>query len=1433
MHWRIRLVDSSHARVIEAGAATSDGDGQFTIRRSDSLAIGEALCHAALGGQFISEVRALDASGELVGEPVVTTRESQSLTIEVQGTEGPTEEGWGNLAEFLSTNRLYLTRDLVEQLVRPFPDSPVRGWRPSVRAAALTWVQGALARLEDPTDSTASLLEQHHYLDIEALSQGRADAAVTQYATQRGVAAQMERYGVGELRPHFLKTDRELYRDYLLGVWVASASGMYDIRGTEFDRNKARYIRQFDAQLSRRFLQDFRTGDGTFVPASTLLIPLVVAVLTAVPAQGGFGFAQGSLPAQGAQDDNEYLRTLTNLPPGGGQELRNRFRVRFDREIGDLTSPIELNIEALIGLLEDTFQSPEEPFAAQPSIVIPPRIPPSLVAPWYLGTAPFFLQYEEWLERQAPFFPENVYDIRRLVPAFDGNFREGMATDKSVTFNPSPEYGDYFGRPLEYSRSVAWIESYTLITDKLREGLTHLDQEHYPEAIEAFAQAQRAASEAIRYDRYDDAWVRDEFAHWSSVSSRWNGDQLVSLQSRAALRVVNAAQLHQFEAFYDAPVYRAYRGYITDDSQDERAHAVARARTLYFHHAIYVIVVLVPFFQARALAALGEIAKAIRILSSLTGYTVGVAEMTVESPYQWTHSTSKEPWLFQSENLPYTTKVGFDKGGAYANLDPSLPYDAQNSRRLEARRTIAPFEQRFFKLSQGELMLDWADELHRNDDPSSIRRARELYKGVLFMHGEDPGLAPRFSTRSNGLIDAEVGYQGRRVNPVRASQTARARLALLQIEEGLNAYGFRSDMVPFLRYRPLKSAADGAALAAKSAQTDFLDYTARFEEGQMERWRAKALVTRADAVMKIAEERVGIAQADVANAQEQVNAVLAKIRAKEQEIADADGFFSQVKTFFGGVKDSLTDLMPLAKKIIAGEGGAAGVVTADQMLTIFEKGIAGGGSKASEEAVGLLGAGGGFVVGMGSFVYSGYQTMEAMADAANKRHEDLRSLREVALPTSQAQVRLKERGVRIATFEQQVARSDRDIALQLLRFQQDRFLKAELWQRMAQLANRLMRRYVDLAARFAWFAERALAFEQARKLSSVRLNYLNPRLRGVTGPDRLLADLAELEAQRLQGLRLTAPVKHTVSLAREFPLAFGEFKRTGRCRFRTREATLREAYPGTFGYRVRAVTATAQIAGGSEVRGVLRNGGISQVGQEDPSQKNVLVRFPDALPLSEFRLRDDLFVYGLPGETLLQFEGSGFDTDWELECPLGANPRALGATGDIVVTFDLNARYSTRAAQLFALAQRTRPIARAVMFAASVWDPRGMASLRDPNARAVITFDLARFALPVGEANRRIQNLAVVCLGVTTGSFDANMEGPRATGVVTFKVDAGVAFSNAGPVRGSHAASPLNAFVGLAVEQTFVLRLDRNGPMREEISRFLDVVLWVEYQANA
>jgi hypothetical protein len=470
-----------------------------------------------------------------------------------------------------------------------------------------------------------------------------------------------------------------------------------------------------------------------------------------------------------------------------------------------------------------------------------------------------------------------------------------------------------------------------------------------------------------------------------------------------------------------------------------------------------------------------------------------------------------------------------------------------------------------------------------------------------------------------------------------------------------------------------------------------------------------------------------------------------------------------------------------------------------------------------------------YAIGFGVFAYASYTSMESMADAYAKRDGELKGLQTTALDAANAQVRLKQRDVAVAQYESQIAAADLEFANTLFRFQQDRFLNAGFWNKLTLFANRLMRRYVELGASTAWMAERALAFEQNRAINVIKLNYLPVALRGVTGTDRLLADLAELEANRTQGTRFTTPVKHTISLAREFPIAFGQLKKTGNCRFRTRERDLRAAYPGTFAYRIRGITVAVSDAEGAAPRGILRNGGVSIVSAEDLTNK-VLVRYPDALALSEFRLHDDLFVYGLPGETLMQFEGSGFETDFELEFPIESNPRGLRSLADVVVTFDTNAYYSDAVAAKEA-AQPLVDATRSIMLAASSLDPKGLDTLKATSGPAKITFDPTKLALPLQETKRQVANVAIICVGKTTKKYDATLTASKSAKSATFNIEEGIAMSNAGALQGTAAALPLNALVGLNMNQPFLLEIDRSG-VAAELKQLFDVVLYIEYIAT-
>jgi hypothetical protein len=1427
---------ANNHRRNEIGSALTNDEGRFFIDAAASPEAKADLCRIAGEKRNGTTYLCLaDRNEKMIGHPIKVPADTREIILHPPGgVKKPSKKQWKALTNYLTTNRMMLVRDLAQQLARPFADSPIQNWAVADRTSALRDLLNAEAKQLEKMEQAFDLLYQNQFIDTTSLEEGNVRRAVTHFADERKLGKFLP--SPDKIFPWLRDSDRSLYRDYLRGVWVAAAQKMYE-ELTSIAKPSASALEE---QLDERFEQDFHTSDDTSSPAAKLLIPLLVSILTRDEKRGGFGFKPADIPAQGTQINDEYLQVLIGTSKVSAQELRNRFRVSFDRAPGETTSSLQLNVEALLGLLADTYQSPEEPFNAIPAIFDNGK--PLIFGP-YIGRAPFFLEYEEWLERQRAFFPENIYDIRRNIPVFDPDYRTSITAVKVSSGPPQfPGQGyfdDYAG---ERGKSGGWIERMFPVVDKIRDALGKMDGQRYAEAKDGL-NAVRDELWKMAKD-YDSKWVKDKFWWWWSwgawnnkpVTDRAYSDTYVGLKDRAKIHVTSPDELTGFEKFFDAPFYPKWTGNPGDWSSTDyetAEKAIAKARSLYLYNVFYLHDVLIPYLQSQMDFAVGNFAQAVYALSLLTGYRVGIAETAAVPGYDTKAQSlgSTIPLLYQQTTLPYTTLVGFEDNITYTDLQPIFNESGAGLSSSYGRLFIAPFELRFFKLAQAEVILAWADQLYRNDDPSSIRRARELYKGVLFMHGEDPEIAPHFDRSGKfhlGILGGEPLFWKYTDNPARVSQLTRARLALYQIDQGLNVYGYRDDMVPVLRYKPLKQAADLFATSAKSAQTDFLNYMTRYEQALIELWQTQSLVKKAQAASGIASEHVAIAQVGVDKAKEQVAAVQAQIVAKQKEIADKNSLFDQFSDYLSGAKDALTGLVPLAQKVMA-DDSAAGSVTGEQMLDIFSKGVSGGASGAKDAATATLGSGAAFVIGYGAFAYASYTSMEAMAAASAKRDGELKALQTTALDAANAQVRLKQRDVAIAQYESQIAAADLEFANALFRFQQDRFLNADFWNKLTLFANRLMRRYVELGARTAWMAERALAFEQNRAISVIKLNYLPIALRGVTGADRLLADLAELEANRIQGTRFTTPVKHTISLAREFPIAFGQLKKTGRCRFHTREADLRAAYPGTFAYRIRAITVAVSDAEGAAPRGILRNGGVSIVSAEDLTNK-VLVRYPDALALSEFRLHDDLFVYGLPGETLLQFEGSGFETDWELEFPIEANRRGLRSVADILITFDSNAYYSDGVAAKEAV-QPLADAPRSIMLAASNVDPKGLDTLKATSGAARITFDSTKLALPLQETKRQVANLAIICVGKTTKKYDAKLTASKSAKTATFKIEDGIAMSNGGPLQGTAAALPLNALVGLNVNQPLVLEIDRTGAAAE-LKQLFDVVLYLEYVAS-
>jgi tetratricopeptide (TPR) repeat protein len=1011
-------------------------------------------------------------------------------------------------------------------------------------------VAQAFRELTAKSESFADIFAVDWVSDPEIFMKDKPGAAVNAFEETYVVGSAASLPDLGGWLDRLLHTPspRSRYRDYLRTIYTGP-------------QKTADYLSRLK-KLGTRFHQDFETLDDDDQPANEVLIPILTAILTAGTDEN-YGLGKTGLPPRGAMSARDYVDALIGMSKLSAEELRLRYRVDFTRSGRAVSSPVRENIAALQGFFTDGFESSPDPYP--------------LYEDTLSGEAPFFLQYDEWLQQTEPFYGENFYQM--------------MQTFSFAAQLPSKYPGT----------NEQWINEFQLVEEKMREGYRLFTQGQYQKARSNYDDAHEIAKDALVH-AFPQKKAKDVVSAFSILTALT--DKL------AALKALPISGQTDLEAFMDFFVpsnlyindYNLYKNSSVSEWIDSNSDTFKLA-------LVHFLVAVLPVLRGDVALAAGDVVRAVHEYEKTTRFLMARADLTDSEGYDPFHSSPSYlfptlipdieggspsyPRTYNADGiLPYTTprfRTGDDI------IPDTLKFIDDLMRDFAAGDWFHPMEKSFFRLRHGEALLTWADMLYKTDVSGKIARAREVYKAVLWLHGADSDVAPHWSTEPG----FHFRYRTQQENPAVTSQISRARLALWQIEAGLNFYGWNDSLVPTLRYRPLKDAADRFAATAKSAQQDFLLYMAKIEDAIRDGVVNEHMLKKATLQGQLAEEQVAVAKVNVDLAQRQLQTVKDAIAAKEKEIADSEDFFNQLTTFISGMQHTIKEMPEwMTKPAWRGVQSAAGIqLSSDALLT----GTAAGAAMMS---------------GYGLFIYAGYASLSSMVDAQNSLQSQLQTLQNQALPIAQEQLQVRQTEVTMATVSHQIAQGDADLAQALLTFQAERFLNTELWARLATVMKRVMQRFLDLGGRFAWLAERALAFEQDTTVRIIRLNYFPQTLQGLTGADLLQTDLAELEAFRLSGLQQTVPVRRAFSLAFDFPLAFGQLKKTGACIFATQESTFQQAYPGTYGYRLQAVSITAAgLNVLAPVRGLLSNLGVSTLSRSD-GKTHCLLRNQDALPLS-------------------------------------------------------------------------------------------------------------------------------------------------------------------------------------------------------------------------
>lgn len=1149
------------------------------------------------------------------------------------------------------------------------------------------------------------------------------------------------------------------YRDYLVGVWLAVAG-----QNWYWAYQTAPTPAQARAQLESRFHQDFTTRDTASAPAPELLIGIVTRILTD-PAPTGLALPAGTVPARGATGAREYLDALIALSGESARELGLRYRLDLTRDEATQSSPVAENIATLQGFFRDGFQSEPDPFHTPPDVRKDAIIPS-----WQQGTAPFFLQYEEWLAQTAPFYPENLFSMTRSLRLDD--------LISNATSVPTTD-------PLH-----AWAKDVAAMLTTVGQALTALSAGEYAIALARLDAARGTAIDLV-------------LAYEKS-----NGFGITApLAARRAFAITDKPSLLRFERLLGFPALdgnpNPYQG-----PGDWTGDRLAQGAALFAGYFSWV-------WRSDALLATGRFTEAALCLEGLLKVAVGSAELDSPAGY-FDYWHDSDAYLYAAGPAPYT----YDRSEAPQYVDPSTRdemYQPHPGDDMLPPRIIAPLlhrmDVRFLRLRLGAVLLEWADTLFRADDVSSTARARELYKAVLWLHGEDPGISPSWPTGVHGPLGFLPGLGGLvavQPNPAVVSQVSRARLGFTEIEAGLNYFGTTVDFVPVQRYRTLKDAADRFAALAVAAERDFLAAMAHLEDISVETMRTSNLLAKARSQRSIAQEQVKIATYQVSVAQQQVADVEAQIAAKKAEIADHDSFLGQFSDFAEGLVSTFKGAPGDLTKSI-GEGAAA------------EAGL----GDASTSGLLGLGAGASVLAGFGLFWYAGNASMSSMATQYAARDAQLKRLQDVTLRLATGNVEARKREVTIAQLQAANAEADIDLARDLMAFTTQRMLNAEFWASVAQVLRRVLRRYLDLGAWSGWLAERALAFEQDRSLRIVRMDYLARPLQGVTGGQLLQGDLAELEAARIAGERALVPFTCAISLVEDFPLAFGALKASGRATFSTSETALRRFFPGTFGHRVRTVDVDLRVLpSGRRVRGTLVNHGVSLATTDESLTPRPLMRFPDAIAVSETAAPS---ADPRLAEVLAPFEGIGMDTTWTLDLDEDASAGWWDSITDVVLRVTGLARY---AESVRTSPPPADPVHRLALVSAARFAPDDVRAVRTTGT-GTVRLDLDAVPLAHGETKRTVSNLVVLLPGAAGAPVRARLALATPALDLPFTITDGAAMSNGAPLRLPGSALPdaaLNPAIGAPVDQVWTLTVEASPGA--DLSALVDVVLGVDYQAD-
>ena len=255
-----------------------------------------------------------------------------------------------------------------------------------------------------------------------------------------------------------------------------------------------------------------------------------------------------------------------------------------------------------------------------------------------------------------------------------------------------------------------------------------------------------------------------------------------------------------------------------------------------------------------------------------------------------------------------------------------------------------------------------------------------------------------------------------------------------------------------------------------------------------------------------------------------------------------------------------------------------------------------------------------------------------------------------------------------------------DAALQAF---DDEFFTPEAWGRMADIMRDISRGYLWRAIRIAKLMERSYNFENDSELQLIKMEYghavANAAAGGdnrLLGGDSLLQDIESFTYHAITSKTRKSAGSKTPSRSRNSSRRSSRnFARTDCSSFETDLYEFDRLHPGFFGQRLEAVE--IEIVGllpEGGLNGTLTAGGVSRFRRKNGTagQRAHLV---DTMALSNFVLRNDVFLFGVETGVRGLFQGFGVGTTWQIHLPKRSNDFDFRRIFDVRVVLYYNAQF--------------------------------------------------------------------------------------------------------------------------------------------------------------